>query len=223
MKSLPFTDEIMKRALYVFDLDGTILDTLTDLTNSVNFVLSKYGESPLSAREVADRTGNGVRVLVQKSLPADVDSETFKKAFADFSAHYMQHCADNTRAYDGIKDVLQKIREQGAKCAVVSNKTDGAVQLLAKKHFDGLFDFVTGQKDGVRPKPYPDAVELVLDALGVCKSDALYIGDSEVDVATAKNVGMDCLCVDWGFRDENRLKKSGAERIISDPQDILKF
>ena len=213
----------MKKKLYIFDLDGTILDTLEDLATSVNYALKVFDFPPLSNNEIADRTGNGVQRLVESSVPSTADRKTTLAVLDVFKQHYFYHCADHTRPYDGIKDVICEIRRQGAKCAVVSNKMDSAVQELAKDYFDGLFDFVAGQKDGVRKKPYPDTVLLALETLGVDKKDALYIGDSEVDIATAKNADMQCLSVDWGFRDRQVLVKSGATQIISNPADILKF
>lgn len=213
----------MKKKLYIFDLDGTILDTLKDLAISVNYALAVFDFPPLSDKEVADRTGNGVQRLVELSVPSGTDTKTTFAVFDVFKQHYFYHCADHTRPYDGIKDVICEIRKQGAKCAVVSNKMDSAVQELAKDYFDGLFDFVAGQKDGVRKKPYPDTVLLVLDTFGVRKEDALYIGDSEVDIATAKNADMDGLSVAWGFRDRELLKRSGAMRIISKPIEILQY
>lgn len=213
----------MKRKLYIFDLDGTILDTLEDLAISVNYALAVFDFPSLSDKEVADRTGNGVQRLVELSVPSGTDTKTTLAVLDVFKQHYFYHCADHTRPYDGIKDVICEIRKQGAKCAVVSNKMDSAVQELAKDYFDGLFDFVAGQKDGVRKKPYPDTVLLVLDTFGVRKEDALYIGDSEVDIATAKNADMDCLSVAWGFRDRELLKRSGATEIILKPIEILQY
>lgn len=213
----------MKKKLYIFDLDGTILDTLKDLAISVNYALAVFDFPPLSDKEVADRTGNGVQRLVELSVPSGTDTKTTFAVLDVFKQHYFYHCADHTRPYDGIKDVICEIRKQGVKCAVVSNKMDSAVQELAKDYFDGLFDFVAGQKDGVRKKPYPDTVLLVLDTFGVRKEDALYIGDSEVDIATAKNADMDCLSVAWGFRDRELLKRSGATEIISKPIEILQY
>lgn len=213
----------MKKKLYIFDLDGTILDTLEDLAISVNYALAVFDFPPLSNKEIADRTGNGVQRLVELSVPSTADRKTTLAVLDVFKQHYFYHCADHTRPYDDIKDVICEIRRQGAKCAVVSNKMDSAVQELAKDYFEGLFDFVSGQKDGVRKKPYPDTVLLALKTLGVNKKDALYIGDSEVDIATAKNADMECLSVDWGFRDRQVLVESGATQIISKPKDILKF
>lgn len=142
----------MKKKLYIFDLDGTILDTLKDLAISVNYALAVFDFPPLSDKEVADRTGNGVQRLVELSVPSGTDTKTTFAVLDVFKQHYFYHCADHTRPYDGIKDVICEIRKQGAKCAVVSNKMDSAVQELAKDYFDGLFDFVAGQKDGVRKK-----------------------------------------------------------------------
>jgi len=211
----------MKYKLYIFDLDGTILDTLTDLWRAVNYTMRKYGYPTLEKSEVADRTGNGIARLVSLSLPSGTDEDIQKRALATFKEYYVEHCADNTKPYEHIKEVILSLKNGGAKCAVISNKADEAVQKLARDYFDGLFDAVVGQKDGVRQKPYPDEVESVLDELGVQKQDALYIGDSEVDVQTANNAGLDLIAVSWGFRGRARLLESGAKVIVDTPERIL--
>jgi len=213
----------MKYKLYIFDLDGTILDTLTDLWRAVNYTMCKTGYPTLTKEEVADRTGNGIARLVKLSLPEGVGEDVQKNALAIFKEYYVEHCADNTKPYERIKDVIATLKESGAKCAVISNKADEAVQKLAKDYFDGLFDVVVGQKDGVRQKPYPDEVESVLNELGVKAQDAVYIGDSEVDVQTAKNAGLDLIAVSWGFRGKARLIESGAKVIIDTPEQILEY
>ena len=213
----------MKYRLYIFDLDGTILDTLTDLWRAVNYTMRKFGYPTLEKNEVADRTGNGIARLVRLSLPEGVDEDTQKSALAIFKQYYVEHCDDNTKPYEHIKDVIGTLKESGAKCAVISNKADEAVQKLTKDYFDGSFDIVMGQKDGVRQKPYPDEAESVLKELGVEKQDAVYIGDSEVDVQTAQNAGLDLIAVSWGFRGKARLVECGANVIIDTPEQILEY
>lgn len=213
----------MRHKLYIFDLDGTILDTLTDLWNAVNYTMRKFGYPTLEKGEVADRTGNGIARLVKSSLPSGVGEDVQKRALATFKEYYVEHCADNTKPYEHIKDVIATLKENGAKCAVISNKADEAVQKLAKDYFDGLFDVVVGQKDGVRQKPYPDEVESVLKELDVKREDAVYIGDSEVDVQTANNARMDLVAVSWGFRGRTRLEESGAKVIVDSPEQILEY
>ena len=206
----------MQYLLAVFDLDGTILDTSEDLNTSLNFVLRKYG---LPERSVADTKrflGNGIRRLVELGAGESVPPETLDAMTDDFKAHYQLHCMDKTGPYGGIPALIQSLRDGGMKTAVVSNKADFAVQELVDRFFPDLFDFAVGEREGVRRKPAPDAVNEVLRALSVSRESAVYIGDSEVDVATAKNAGLPCISVTWGFRDVPTLQNAGAERIVND-------
>ena len=206
----------MKHSLAIFDLDGTILYTLVDLKNSMNFTLKKFGFPERTLDEVRRFVGNGIKTLIIRAAPKGTDEKTIDEMFEVFNEHYAVHCNDNTKSYDGIDELLKKLKEQKVKTAVVSNKADYAVQTLVKKYFDGLFDYAVGEKQGVRKKPCPDSVNEVLRVLDTPKEAAVYIGDSEVDVATAKNAQMDCIAVDWGFRDREVLINSGATLIVSD-------
>ena len=206
----------MKHSLAIFDLDGTILYTLVDLKNSMNFTLKKFGFPERTLDEVRRFVGNGIRNLIIRAAPKGTDEKTIDEMFEVFNEHYAVHCNDNTKSYDGIDELLKKLKEQKVKTAVVSNKADYAVQTLVKKYFDGLFDYAVVEKQGVRIKPCPDSVNEVLRVLDTPKEAAVYIGDSEVDVATAKNAQMDCIAVDWGFRDRDVLINSGATLIVSD-------
>lgn len=206
----------MKHSLAIFDLDGTILYTLVDLKNSMNFTLKKFGFPERTLDEVRRFVGNGIKNLIIRAAPKGTDEKTIDEMFEAFNEHYAVHCNDNTKSYDGIDELLKKLKEQKVKTAVVSNKADYAVQTLVKKYFDGLFDYAVGEKQGVRKKPCPDSVNEVLRVLDTPKESAVYIGDSEVDVATAKNAQMDCIAVDWGFRDRDVLINSGATLIVSD-------
>ena len=206
----------MKHSLAIFDLDGTILYTLVDLKNSMNFTLKKFGFPERTLDEVRRFVGNGIRNLIIRAAPKGTDEKTIDEMFEACNEHYAVHCNDNTKSYDGIDELLKKLKEQKVKTAVVSNKADYAVQTLVKKYFDGLFDYAVGEKHGVRKKPCPDSVNEVLRVLDTPKEAAVYIGDSEVDVATAKNAQMDCIAVDWGFRDRDVLINSGATLIVSD-------
>lgn len=206
----------MKHSLAIFDLDGTILYTLVDLKNSMNFTLKKFGFPERTLDEVRRFVGNGIRNLIIRAAPKGTDEKTIDEMFEVFNEHYAVYCNDNTKSYDGIDELLKKLKEQKVKTAVVSNKADYAVQTLVKKYFDGLFDYAVGEKQGVRKKPCPDSVNEVLRVLDTPKEAAVYIGDSEVDVATAKNAQMDCIAVDWGFRDREVLINSGATLIVSD-------
>lgn len=206
----------MKHSLAIFDLDGTILYTLVDLKNSMNFTLKKFGFPERTLDEVRRFVGNGIKNLIIRAAPKGTDEKTIDEMFEVFNEHYAVHCNDNTKSYDGIDELLKKLKEQKVKTAVVSNKADYAVQTLVKKYFDGLFDYAVGEKQGVRKKPCPDSVNEVLRVLDTPKESTVYIGDSEVDVATAKNAQMDCIAVDWGFRDREVLINSGATLIVSD-------
>ncbi len=205
----------MKHKLAIFDMDGTILDTLEDLKNSMNYTLEQFNCPKRALDEVRLFVGNGIRNLIIRAAPPATDENTIDKMFAVFNEHYAVHCNDNTRPYDGIADLLKQLRINGIKTAVVSNKADYAVQTLVEKFFSGLFDYAVGEKAGVRKKPCPDSVNEVLKTLNIDRKDAVYIGDSEVDIATAENAKMDCISVDWGFRDRDVLIKNGATVIVS--------
>ena len=212
----------MKYELIIFDLDGTILDTLEDLTNSVNYSLNKFGYPVRTITEIRSFVGNGIKKLLERSAPKEITPDELDNIHKIFTEHYAIHCKDNTKPYDGIIDVIKELRKAGLKTAVVSNKADYAVQLLCEQYFDGLFDMTVGAKDNVNKKPAPDSVNAVLDKLSISRTNAVYIGDSDVDIATAKNAQMDCICVDWGFRDVALLKENGATVIVSSPKELLR-
>ena len=196
--------------LAVFDLDGTLLDTLDDLTASVNFALSEAKLPERSKDEIQSFVGNGIRRLIDLSLPKGTEKDTADRVFSLFKSHYALHSNDNTRPYEGILPMLQKLKEAGIRLALVSNKADFAVKSLAEKYFGGLLDIAVGEKEGIPRKPDPASVNEVLDALSVKTEDAVYIGDSDVDILTAKNAGIDCICVAWGFRDKEFLIENGG-------------
>lgn len=206
--------------LAVFDMDGTILDTLEDLKDSTNFALEKCGYPTRSYDEVRRFVGNGIRKLIERAVPEGLTTEQIDRVHEVFTEHYKVHCADKTKAYDGIKPLLEKLRASGVKTAVVSNKADYGVQELCKEYFDGLFDYAVGEREGIRRKPAPDAVNEALRVLGIDKSEAVYIGDSDVDFETAKNAELPCISVLWGFRDEEFLREKGATLFVHDPAEI---
>ena len=211
---------MMPEAL-IFDLDGTILDTLGDLSNSVNFALARNNLPPRSVEEVRSFVGNGIRLLIERSVPEGTEAEIVDKCFEDFKKHYKENSAVLTKAYSGIYELLCTLRDKGIKTAVVSNKADFAVQTLVEKYFRGLFDYSVGEKDGVRRKPYPDSVNCAVEYLGVNRKKCIYIGDSDVDIETARNSDMKCICVTWGFRDEAFLKSFSPDYIVDSPAEIL--
>lgn len=210
----------MKIKAVIFDLDGTLLNTLDDLYLSVNHMLEKFGLPLRSKKEVRNFLGSGVKVLVDKSLPASFDGNR-EECLSVFKEYYDKHESDHTAPYDGIKAVLMKLHEKGVKSAIVSNKYDAAVKRLKEDYFGSLVDFAVGEGNGVRIKPAPDGVEKALAGLGVKKQESVYAGDSEVDFLTAKNAAMNFIAVSWGFRDRDRLIETGAETIIDKPDELL--
>lgn len=212
----------MKNAA-VFDMDGTILNTLDDLMDSTNFALKNNGLKERSLEEIRFFVGNGIQKLIERAVPQGTSKEVFEKVFADFKSHYKIHCADKTSYYDGIPSVIQTLRKMGVKTAVVSNKADFAVQELVEVYFKGLFDVALGERAGVSKKPSPDMVNAALSVLGVEKESAFYIGDSDVDFETAKNSSLDFIGVSWGFRGRKFLENLGSKNIIDSPCELLKF
>lgn len=213
----------MKYKLAIFDMDGTILNTLDDLADSMNHCLRAHDLPERPLQEIRMFLGNGIHWLVECSVPDGTDAETLEKVYQTFLVYYKDHCAMKTRPYEGIPEVLQSLRRAGVLTAVVSNKADYAVKILCEDYFKGMLDFSVGELEGRRRKPYPDSVNAVLERFGMAKEDAVYIGDSEVDFQTAQNAGLDVIMVGWGFRDEDFLKEQGAESVIHEPAEILKL
>jgi phosphoglycolate phosphatase len=213
----------MKYKVAIFDMDGTILNTIEDLADTMNYCLKKYGMPERSLSEIKSFVGNGIRRLIDLAVPKDTLDKVSDDIYASFIQYYKDHCAIKTRPYDGITEVLQKLKENGVLTAVVSNKADYAVRMLCKDYFDGLFDYCIGDKEGTRRKPYPDSVISVMKHFNVSPDEVVYIGDSEVDYQTAVNAGIDLIMVSWGFREETYLQEIGADMIIRQPYEILKF
>lgn len=211
----------MKYELIVFDMDGTILDTLEDLKNSMNHTLKLHNMPERTLDEIRSFVGNGIRKLIERAVMAGTSAEQIDVIHKDFMEHYEIHCADFTRPYDGVNDLIKELRNRGYKTAVVSNKADGAVQDLCVQYFPGLFDLAIGERPEIAKKPAADMVNLALNKLNVSKEKAVYIGDSDVDVATARNSKLDMIAVDWGFRTREFLIEQGAETIVSKPEEIL--
>lgn len=214
-------DGKMKYKLLIFDLDGTILDTLEDLTDSVNHALDEKGLPTRSIAEIKSFVGNGIHKLIERAVPRNIEEEEIEQVFKEFKVYYGIHCADKTKPYEGIEELLQELKKAGYKLAVVSNKADFAVQELCKQYFPNIFDVAVGEKAGVKRKPAPDSVLAVLEVLKIEKEQAVYIGDSEVDIATAKNAEMTEIAVTWGFREEDFLKSEGAKMIVHEPKEIM--
>ena len=205
----------------IFDLDGTLLDTLQDLADSVNWALERQGAALRSLDEIRTFVGNGVRSLMTKALPGGEEHPCFEEAFADFRRHYAEHCRDNTKPYPQIMELLADLSAGGYAMAVVSNKSDAEVRRLCEEHFGGLIPLAVGERPGVQRKPSPDSVLLTLEQLGVERERAVYVGDSEVDVETVRRAEVDCIAVAWGFRSVEQLRAAGATTVIHSPLDLL--
>jgi phosphoglycolate phosphatase len=205
---------------FIFDLDGTLLNTLTDLTNATNYALEKQGAAPRTEDQVRKAVGNGIGKLIERSLPNGKKNPDYEAVLSNFKEYYKEHCLDNTKPYDGIKEMLNYLRENGYKTAIVSNKADFAVKELCADIFPEV-TVAIGESDGVRRKPAPDSVITALKELGSSKEKAVYIGDSDVDIQTAKNAGMGCISVTWGFRSEAFLNANGASVLVNSPHEII--
>ncbi|MDO4816082.1 MAG: HAD-IA family hydrolase [Bacillota bacterium] len=210
----------MYKKLIIFDLDGTLLNTLSDLHCSVNFALAQEGLPGRSVEEVRSFLGNGILNLVQRCVPQNTDREKTLRVFDAFKSHYALHSMDSTAPYEGICELLEKLRSAGIRLGVVSNKADSAVKPIIAHYFPHTFDCVLGERDGVRKKPAPDSVFEVMQSLGCGPEESVYIGDSEVDILTAKNAGCDCISVSYGFRSRELLLESGAEVLCEAAADI---
>ena len=223
--------------VYIFDLDGTLLDTLQDLANSVNYALRQHHMPEHSIDDIRRFVGNGVRLLMERAIPDGARNPQFEDTFATFRQHYMQHSLDTTRPYDGIPELIQELKVRGCKLAVVSNKMMAATQELVH-HFFPEIDVAIGEHEatGIRKKPAPDTVYEALRQLAVSsrplavsqkptansqQATAVYVGDSDVDIQTARNSGLPCISVLWGFRSRDFLLAHGATAFAERPEDIL--
>ena len=213
----------MKKNTVIFDLDGTLLDTLQDLADATNYALREQGMPERTIDEVRQFVGNGVRLLMIRAIPGGEENPLFEETFALFKSYYGEHCNDHTRPYEGIMELLATLREKGYAVAIVSNKIDFAVKELSKLYFQGIVPVAIGEKEGIRRKPAPDTVFEALKELGRTKEEAVYVGDSDVDIETAQNAGMPCVSVLWGFRDKAFLKAHGASHYAEKAEEILKY
>lgn len=211
----------MKKAV-IFDLDGTLLNTLDDLADSTNYALSRFGYPTRTIEEVRQFVGNGVAKLIERAIPEGKNNPNFEKCLAIFKENYAQNMYNKTAPYNGIIEMLSNLKSKGIKIAVVSNKFDLAVKVLCKKYFEEFIDFAAGENEaqGIRKKPAPDTVLSVLNEFNFAPEDAVYVGDSDVDIMTAKNSKMPCISVTWGFRDEKFLLENGATILINAPSEI---
>ena len=213
----------MRYRLAIFDMDGTILDTLEDLAAAGNHALSECGMPQRTVDEVRQFVGNGIRNYLNLAVPSGTPAAEVDRVLEAFTPYYAAHCADRTAPYPGITALLETLRSAGMQTAVVSNKPDYGVQALCGQYFPGLFDAAAGEREGVRRKPAPDAVDAVLDALQIPREEAVYIRDSDVDIETARNAGMPCISVSWGFRSAAFLQEHGASQIVEDADALEKL
>lgn len=207
----------------LFDMDGTLLDTLEDLCDSTNHALAQMGYPLRDIEEIRRFIGNGAEKQIRRAVPEGTSEGKIMETLAAFRAYYQDHCQIKTKVYDGLLDVLSELKEKGVKMAVVSNKPDAAVKKLSREYFGDRLDYAIGPSDGVRCKPYPDMAEEALKALGVEKKDAVFVGDSEVDVQTGLNAGLDVIAVSWGFRSREVVIEAGAKMIADDASELEKL
>ena len=206
---------------YIFDLDGTLLSTLDDLAVSTNYALRCAGMPERTVEEVRMFVGNGVKLLMERAIPNGINNPKFEETYAKFREHYMEHNLDTTCPYEGIPELLRELKCRGKKLAIVSNKFYAATQELAKHFFPDTIEVAIGERDSIRKKPAPDTVLEALKQLGASKDNAVYIGDSDVDIMTAKNCDLPCISVLWGFRDKDYLVKHGGTIFVDKPSEIL--
>ena len=204
----------------IFDMDGTVLDTLEDLTVSVNYVLSKFNMPEHSEEEYRKFFGNGIKYALKCAVTEETPEEVIEEMLPIFREHYNEHCLDRTKPYDGIIELMSMLKANGYKMAIVSNKIDSAVKELNDRFFSEYVDVAIGEKAGIKRKPAPDTVLAALDELGSKKEVAVYIGDSEVDLQTAINSELPCISVLWGFRDKDFLISKGASVFAETPEEV---
>lgn len=210
----------MRYDAILLDMDGTVLNTIEDLTDAMNAALRHYDMPERSLEEVRAFVGNGARRLVEQAVPAGTPEALTEQVLDWYKPYYDAHCQIKTRPYDGIDTLLRDLREKGLRLCILSNKPDPAVKILAEKHFPGLLDLALGETAAIRRKPWPDMILACAETLGIEKERCLYVGDSEVDVLTARNAGIDCASVCWGFRTRQQLLEAGAARIFDRPESL---
>lgn len=205
----------------IFDLDGTLLNTLEDLTNGVNYALAKYDLPLKEQTEIRRFLGNGIKQLVTLSLEGGQEHPLFNEVFETFKSYYSEHNNEATAPYEGISDLLNRLKEAGIPMAIVSNKIDGAVQVLHQDYFNEWIDFAVGERPDLKRKPDRSMVDYCLSEMALARDQVVYIGDSEVDIATARHAEIDCIAVTWGFRDEAFILEHRPQYIVRKPLDIV--
>ena len=211
----------MRYKTLIFDLDGTLLDTLQDLAAATNYTLKKNGFPERTTDEVRMFVGNGIRKLIERAVPAGTSVAMQERVYADFNVYYKAHCADTTCTYPGVLQLLEEARALGCQTAIVSNKADYGVQELAKQYFPGLLDAAIGEQAGIAKKPAPDMLVAIMEKLGADKESTIYISDSDTDLMTAANTGIPCIGACWGFRGREFLVAHGATLLAERVEDVL--
>ncbi len=215
----------MNKNILIFDLDGTLLNTIEDLANSTNYALNTLGYPQKTVEQVRNYVGNGVAKLIERAIPNGRANRDFEQCLEIFKENYSKNMYNKTAPYDGIIEMLKQLRINGYKVAVVSNKFDAAVKELCKKYFPDMIDVAIGENEagGIKKKPAPDTVSKALKELNGKTSDAIYLGDSEVDIQTAQNSNMPCISVTWGFKDKDFLIQHGAKILVNTPHEIIEY
>lgn len=209
----------------IFDLDGTLLNTIQDLADSCNKTLSQLNFPERSLHEIKTFVGNGIAHLIEKAIPNGKDNKNYEKAVFLIKEIYSKNYHNKTKPYDGIMDLLKELKQHGIKIGINSNKPDAQVKELTQLYFSNYIDCETaiGEKDGIQRKPFPDIANEIIKTFNIQKENIIYIGDSEVDIETALNANLKCISVTWGFRNKKELKENGAKIIVDKPKEILDF
>ncbi len=210
----------MRYKAALFDMDGTVLNSIEDIHDSVNSSLRHFGMPEISPDDTLRFVGNGARRLIEQAVPAGTGKSQIEAVLEYYVNYYQTHCLIKTMPYEGITDLMRRLKSAGIRQVIVSNKPDAAANEIAERFFSGLAEFVIGEREGLRRKPWPDMVEEAVERLGLSKDECVYIGDSEVDCETAENAGMSCISVLWGFRDRMTLEEAGASVFAETPAEL---
>ena len=207
----------------LFDLDGTLLDTLGDLTAAMNRTLTRHGLPERTRQQMRAALGNGARRLMELSVPVGTDGALFETLLAEYNTDYAAHCRIETAPYPGVDALLRQLHAQGRKLAIVSNKPDEAVRALRTEFFADTVPIAVGETAAIRRKPTPDMLLAAMEKLGAERTSTVYVGDSEVDIATARAAGLPCISVLWGFRDRDLLEQAGAQQFAADAGELARL
>ncbi|MCI7742755.1 MAG: HAD family hydrolase [Clostridiales bacterium] len=213
----------MKYDAVLFDLDGTVLDTVEDIADSLNRALENHGFARISTAQAESFLGNGTRRLVELALPESCPESVKEDVIEEYRGLYDRFCHEKTRPYRGMVELIKALKAAGVKTAIVSNKPDSMVQTLATVYYPGVPDVVLGEREGLARKPAPDMVQFALKAIGAEAGRSIYVGDTEVDILTARNAGLGCISVPWGFRSREQLEKAGADPIADTVEELARY